>query len=93
MPGPVYGQVDDELQRRVDALRQVLRQPPRNRGPEGPREGLPGDPAFNGPPEDQRPRDLAGEISVETSKARGSFTCRRCRPTFLMRRIPTVFIT
>jgi len=48
--GRVYRQVDDELQRRVGALASVLRQPPRNRGPEGrPGGGRP----FDGPPEEQ----------------------------------------
>ena len=66
MRGPVYRTVDDELQHRVDVLRQLLRQPPRNRGVEGPRAGPPGEPAFDGPPEDQRPqgprrRDFGGD--------------------------------
>jgi len=48
--GRVYRQMDDELQRRVGALASVLRQPPRNRGPEGrPGGGRP----FDGPPEEQ----------------------------------------
>lgn len=49
--GRVYRQVDDELQRRAGALGTVLRQPPRNRGPQGPPGG--GRP-FDGPPEEQR---------------------------------------
>jgi two-component system, OmpR family, sensor kinase len=64
--GRVYRDVDYELQHRADVLRQLLRQPPRNRGPEGPRAGPPGQPAFDGPPEDQRSegprrRDFGGD--------------------------------
>jgi two-component system, OmpR family, sensor kinase len=64
--GPVYRPVDDELQRRADALRQLFRQPPRDRGPEGPRQGPPGEPGFDGPPADPRPegprrRDFNGD--------------------------------
>src|SRR5882757_9857187 len=52
--GRVYRRVDDELQRRVGAVAAVLRQPPRNRGP----EGRPNDRPFDGPPpEDQQMPD------------------------------------
>jgi two-component system OmpR family sensor kinase len=50
--GRVFRRVDDELQRRVGALAQLLRQPPRNRGPQGP-EGPPGERPFDAPPEDR----------------------------------------
>jgi two-component system OmpR family sensor kinase len=53
--GRVYRQVDDELQRRAGSLAQLLRQPPRNRGPEGGPEERP----FDGRPEDQRPEGPA----------------------------------
>lgn len=50
--GRVYRQVDDELQRRVGALGGLLRQPPRNRGPEGrPGGGRP----FDGPQMEEQP--------------------------------------
>src|SRR3974390_2587294 len=51
MRGSTYRRVDDELRHRVDELSQLLRQPPRNRGPEGPQGGRP----FNGPPENPLP--------------------------------------
>ena len=51
MRGSTYRRVDDELQRRVGELSQLLHQPPRNRGP----EGRPGERPFNGPPEEQLP--------------------------------------
>ncbi len=51
MRGSVYRRVDDELRHRVNELSQLLRQPPRFRGP----EGRPGQRAFDGPPENQQP--------------------------------------
>jgi two-component system OmpR family sensor kinase len=51
MRGSTYRRVDDELRRRVDDLSQLLRQPPRNRGP----DGLQGQRRFDGPPENQLP--------------------------------------
>jgi two-component system, OmpR family, sensor kinase len=51
MRGSTYRRVDDELQRRVGELSQVLRRPPRNRGP----DGRPGERPFDGPPENQSP--------------------------------------
>ena len=48
--GRVFRRTDDDLQRRVTALGNALRQPPRNRGPQGP----PGErPLDSPPPEDQ----------------------------------------
>lgn len=49
--GRVLRRIDDELQRRMGSLAPLLRQPPRNRHP----EGAPGDDLPDGaPPEDQR---------------------------------------
>jgi len=53
MRGGVYRRVDDELQRRVEELSQLFRQPPRNRGP----QGRPGERPFDGPPEERLPLD------------------------------------
>src|SRR6185312_10450676 len=49
-----YRRVDDELQRRAGELCQLLRQPFRNRGPEGRQGDRPNRP-FDGPPENQLP--------------------------------------
>lgn len=71
--GRVYRRVDDELQRRVGALASVLRQPPRNRGPQGP----PGERIFNGPPRDDQmfpdnpPRDRDDNQGPPEQSGRG----------------------
>src|SRR4051812_24302746 len=49
--GSKFGRIDDELQRRVGAVASALRQPPRNRGPNGP------GPDEGPPPEDQPPEE------------------------------------
>lgn len=59
--GRVFRRVDDELQRRASFLATALRQPPRNRGQGGPREGPApeesprGGPEFSDPPPRQGP--------------------------------------
>ena len=67
--GPVYRHVDGELQRRAGGLAQLLRQPPRNRGPQGPPDGQR---PFDGPPDNQgfqwgppRGRDFGGDPQVQ----------------------------
>ncbi len=57
MRGGTYRRVDDELQHRVGELSQLLRQPPRNRGP----EGRQGERPFDGPPENQLPDGPGGD--------------------------------
>jgi heavy metal sensor kinase len=50
--GRQFRRIDDELQRRVGAVASALRQPPRNRGPNGPE-----DRPFDGPPSEDQPPD------------------------------------
>jgi two-component system, OmpR family, sensor kinase len=66
MRGGTYRRVDDELQHRVGELSQLLRQPPRNRGP----EGRPGGRPFDGPPGDQ-PQDGLPDERVRLSNEPG----------------------
>jgi heavy metal sensor kinase len=53
--GRQFRRIDEELQRRVGAVASALRQPPRNRGPNGP-EHRP----FDGPPSEDQPPGRPG---------------------------------